>query len=105
MSRTDAVSPTCLGGAQMTLTEGDNVPEALLLNRTNEPLGVGVQVRALRGEPMRACCHVATKFTNEGQADAASSVRQYAAEVLTPGQLRVALAEAEARTSGGGGAS
>jgi transposase len=34
-----------------------------------------------------------------------SSVRQAAAEVLTPGELRVALAEAEARVSRSGGAS
>jgi hypothetical protein len=35
-------------GAQMTLTEGDNVQQALVLDRPNEPLSVGVQVRAPR---------------------------------------------------------
>ncbi len=35
-------------GAQMTLAEGDDVPEALVLDRPNEPLGVGVEVRAPR---------------------------------------------------------
>jgi len=33
-------------GAQMTFAEGDNVPEALVLDRANESLGVGVEVRA-----------------------------------------------------------
>src|ERR1700722_12740353 len=37
-------------GAQMTFAEGDNVPEALVLDGPNEPLGVGVQVRAPRRE-------------------------------------------------------
>ncbi len=35
-------------GAQMTLAERDDVPEALALDRPNEPLGVGVEVRAPR---------------------------------------------------------
>src|SRR5271170_770730 len=35
-------------GAQMTLAERDEVPEALLLDRANEPLRVCVQVRAAR---------------------------------------------------------
>ncbi len=34
-------------GAQVPLAERDNVPEALVLNRANEPLGVGVEVRAV----------------------------------------------------------
>src|ERR1700723_2160086 len=35
-------------GAQMTLAERDDMPEALLLDRSNEPLGVSVEVRAVR---------------------------------------------------------
>ncbi len=35
-------------GAQMTFAEGNDVPEALLLDRPNKPLGVGVEVRAPR---------------------------------------------------------
>ncbi len=34
--------------AQMTFAKGNNVPEALVLDGPNEPLGVGVQVRAPR---------------------------------------------------------
>jgi len=37
-------------GAQMTLAERDEVPQALLLDRPNEPLRVGVEVRAVRGQ-------------------------------------------------------
>jgi hypothetical protein len=36
-------------GAQMTLAKGNEVPEALVLDRPNEPLGVGVEVRASMG--------------------------------------------------------
>jgi hypothetical protein len=32
--------------AQMTLPEGDDVPEALVLDGANKSLGAGVQVRA-----------------------------------------------------------
>ena len=32
--------------AQVTFAERDDVPEALVLDRSNKPLGVGVQVRA-----------------------------------------------------------
>src|SRR5580700_7900556 len=35
-------------GAQMTLAERNDVAEALVLDRANEPLGVGVEVRAFR---------------------------------------------------------
>jgi hypothetical protein len=35
-------------GAQVTLAEGNDVPEALVLDRPNKPLGVCVQVRAPR---------------------------------------------------------
>ena len=35
-------------GAQMALAEGENVPQALVLDRPNEPLGVGVEVWAPR---------------------------------------------------------
>src|SRR5580698_726130 len=35
-------------GAQMTLAERNDVPKALVLDRANEPLGVGVEVRAPR---------------------------------------------------------
>jgi hypothetical protein len=43
-------------GAQMTLANGNDVPEALVLDRANEPLSVGVQVRAPRrqAEPLHA---------------------------------------------------
>jgi hypothetical protein len=36
--------------AQMTLAEGDDVPEAFVLDRANKPFGVGVQIRAVRGQ-------------------------------------------------------
>jgi hypothetical protein len=35
-------------GAHMTFAKGNDVPEALVLDRANKPLGVGVQVRAPR---------------------------------------------------------
>ncbi len=35
---------------QVTLAQGDDVPEALVLDRADEPLGVGVQVRASAGQ-------------------------------------------------------
>src|SRR5580698_8677817 len=35
-------------GAQMTLAERNDVPKALVLDRANEPLGVGVEIRASR---------------------------------------------------------
>jgi hypothetical protein len=35
--------------AQVTFSERDDVTEALLLDRTYKPLGVGVEVRAVRG--------------------------------------------------------
>ncbi len=37
----------------MTFAEGDNVPEALVLDRPNKRLGVGVQVRAPRRQPQQ----------------------------------------------------
>ncbi len=36
-------------GAQMSLSEGDDVAEALVLDGTNRSLGVGVEVRASFG--------------------------------------------------------
>ncbi len=41
-------------GAQMTLAERDDVPEALPLDRANEPLGVGVEVRAPRRQAQQS---------------------------------------------------
>ena len=38
----------------MTLTEGNDVPQAFVLDGTNKPLGVGVQVRAVRGQPQHS---------------------------------------------------
>jgi hypothetical protein len=35
-------------GAQVSLAKGDNVPQALVLDRPNKPFGIGVEVRAPR---------------------------------------------------------
>ena len=37
--------------AQMIFAERDDVPQALLLDRANEPFRVGVQIRAARRQP------------------------------------------------------
>jgi hypothetical protein len=41
-------------GAQVTFAERNDVPEALVLDRPNEPLGVGVQVRAPRRQAQQS---------------------------------------------------
>jgi hypothetical protein len=57
---------------------------------------IGAEDRARRDE---------ARLRAASEEELRSSIRQAAAEALTPDELRVALAEAEARTSGGGGAS
>jgi hypothetical protein len=37
------------GGAQMAFAQWDDVPQAFLLDRPNEPFGVRIQIRAVRG--------------------------------------------------------
>ena len=44
--------------AQMPLAERDDTMEALLFDRPDEPLGIGVEIRALRRQPDRP--HIAT---------------------------------------------
>ena len=43
---------------QMPLAERDDTMEALLFDRPDEPLGIGVEIRALRRQPDRP--HIAT---------------------------------------------
>ena len=45
--------------AQMPLAERDDTMEALLFDRPDEPLGIGVEIRALRRQPDRP--HIATR--------------------------------------------
>jgi hypothetical protein len=40
--------------AQMALAQWDDVPQAFLLDRPNEAFGVGIQVRAVRGQAQEA---------------------------------------------------
>ena len=44
---------------QMPLAERDDTMEALLFDRPDEPLGIGVEIRALRRQPDRP--HIATR--------------------------------------------
>ncbi len=37
-------------GTQVTLAQRDDVPQALVLDRPNKPLGVRIEVRAVRGQ-------------------------------------------------------
>jgi hypothetical protein len=51
-------------GVQVTLAEGNDVPQALLLDRANEPLGVGIEVRLRAGRRSRhtlATCNTVRK--------------------------------------------